>query len=771
MLEDITVVEIGSRVSTAYCGKLLVDAGAVVVKVEGPGGDPLRSRDPAYAAYLHAGKRSVTGDPPVAAVVICDDEDEDTVARARALRAENPGLVVVSMSDYGLDGPYHGRPATDFTLQAEAGIAVVHPTGDRPPVTMGIELAELVAGLSAATGAVTALLSADAGAAGIDVDVSRFEAVISTLQYPWLFAQIEHHYPYLIPQSPVPGLEKAKDGWVCVIGVTGPQWIAFKKMAAVPELDDARFDALSDRVANGTEVTSLVRRFTEQHTVAELVELGAAHRVPIVPVGTPDALADLVPFATREVFVRNPSGGFLQPRGIFRADGADGRAPGALPQVGEHNGTLTPARRAAGRGQADPRRPLRGMRVLEFGTFQAGPLVSASLAHLGADVIRVEAVNKPDLIRFTGVPPTVDRSWERSGTYIGVNLGKRAISADLSDPRGLELVRKLIACSDVVIDNFAPRVLDERGLGYEGIRRLRPDAVVVRMPAWGLTGPWRDRPGFTYTANAISGLSWMTGYPDGEPLLTATILDPVAALFSSLITVAAIRRRAQTGQGAFVEVPLCDAGLQLAAHPAITASATGRRPVRRGNRGPEAAPQGIYRCADGNWIALSVTSDAQWTRFATMPRAGWASDEKFADDAARHTRHDELDELLSQWCAASPAAELADALRSLGIPAAALGVGTDLVRHPQLVSRDRVFELEHPVAGPAQYLAPAMRYSHAPVTPPLRPAPLFGQHNREVLEELSYSADEIESFIDGTLMGDSPFGLPFRRTGTSGSAD
>jgi crotonobetainyl-CoA:carnitine CoA-transferase CaiB-like acyl-CoA transferase len=776
VLSDITVLEFGGRVSTAFCGKLLTDAGATVVKLEPSTGDPLRLSEPAYAAFLHAGKRSVSvaeggsvvdvvrGLAGQLDVIICDDDEAATVARFAALRDVNPSLVIVSMSDYGLDGSAAG-PATEFTLQAEAGVSIVHATDDRPPVVAGAELGELTAAAAAAVGVITAIMASEATdrPLGIDVDVSRYEGLLSILQYPWLSGQIEGHYPYLIPQAAVPGVELAKDGWVCVVGVTGPQWTDFKRMAGIPELDVPRYEALSDRVRLAAEVTPLIRRFTMQYTVDELVELGAKNRVPTVPVGTPETIAGLPPYASRGTYVTHPAG-FVQPRSPFRYDGADEWSPGALPALGADNHATFAGRRQRAQGHGDPQQPLAGFRVLELGTFQAGPLVTRNLAALGADVVKVEAVNRPDLIRFAGVPPTVDRSWERAGPFVGTNLGKRGITADLSTPEGLQIVEKLIARSDLVLENFLPRVLDGRGLDYDGMRRIRPDVIMVRLPAWGLDGPWRDRPGFTYSVNATSGLCELTGYPDSDPLLTGTIVDPIASLFSTFITLAAIRRRHLTGVGGLIEVPLCDAAPQLTARAIIAASATGEIPTRNGNHDATHAPQGLYLGADDAWVAVSVATDEQWQAFGDLPgTAPWASDERFRERAGRVAHAGELDERMIAFCAATPAAELIRLLRAAGVPSAPLGTGTDAINDPRLLARGRVFELDHPAIGKISYIGPPMRYSHQPVATMTMASPVFGEHNHEVLSELGYSDAEIQALIDTNAIGDSPFGMAFQR--------
>ncbi|MBF4162713.1 CoA transferase [Nocardioides acrostichi] len=778
MLDDIVVLEVGTRVSTAYAGRLLRDAGAVVARLEAPGsGDPIRTEDPAYAEYLHAGKASVTdllgaghGLADRIDVVLHDDRADvaGMLAQLRSRRrSRRRHLVVVSVSPYGLDGPHAATPANDFTMQAETGLSRVHDTGGRPSVAAGVPLAELTGGAAAAMAAVVALLADDAAESSITADVSLFEAAVSLQQYPWLQSRIEHHDPYPLPQAPVPGIEEASDGWVCIVSVTPDQWKDLARIAQVPGLADPRFDSLGGRIVHAAEVTPLIREFTRRHTVEELVEMGAAHRVPIVPVGTPGSVASLAPFAARGSFARSVSGDFVAPRSPFTVDGAVADVE-ALAAPGLDDGrdwSAGPARRRSASPDADPQRPLTGLKVVEIGTFQAGPLVTMNLASLGAEVVKIETVNRPDLIRFNGVAMTVDRAWERGGPFLGVNLGKKDVVADLADPRGLAVVRDLVAEADVVLENFGPRVLESRGLDAEGIRALNPHAVIVRMPAWGLDGPWRDRPGFTYTVNAASGMADLTGYPDGDALLSGTVVDPFAATVGSFATIAAIRRRRVTGRGASVVLPLCDVAIQLTAEAVVHESATGRVVRRTGNDRPGLCPQGAYRTADGAEVAVSVEDDAQWARLAALPWVGeWAGDPRFATTAGRAAATEELDALLSRACGALVSTEVIDDLRGIGVPASRFEVGDDLVLHPQLVARHRVVEIDHPVVGPQPYLAGPAVFTGGPSMLPTAPAPLFGQHSDEILRRLGRTDEEIARMRADGLLADSPFNAPFDRT-------
>ncbi|MFI5436244.1 CoA transferase [Rhodococcus baikonurensis] len=774
MLDDVTVLEVGDRLSTSFAGKMLRDAGATVVRVEVHARPELDAADRDFAAFLHGGKHSVlarsvqdiSSDVPGlvcrADAVVCDGNDPEILAAVRALREQQPDLIVVSISDYGLNGASPSVPATEFTLQAECGLTAVHPTGDRPPVYAGIDLGEYTAGLNAAIGIVGGLLATEAGAPAVDADVSQFESMVGVLQIPWVFSQHGHHSAYTWPQAAVPGIEKAKDGWACVVAVTPQQWIDFKALVNVPELEDPRFAELVDRQAMTAEITPLIRSFTEQYTVAELVEMGARARVPIVPVATSTTVPELPPYTTRGTFVPHPDG-FLQPRPAFRLEDDTWRI-GELAEPGRDNDVDWGSRpERVVRADADPARPLAGVRVLDFGSFQAGPLVTRNLSSYGADVIKVESVNRPDLMRFGGPLPTAPDLWERGASFTATNWGKRSVTADLKDPEGHEIVERLVAVSDLVLENFSPRVMEKAGFDVDGIRRLQPDAIVMRLPAWGLTGPWKDLPGFTYSADATSGLSDMTGYPDGEPLLTSTAYDPIAADMSTFVALAALRRKISTGRGAAVEVSLCDVAPQTTAQAVISSSRSGERIERRGNNAPGISPQGMYLASDGAWVAVSIATDENWRALADVTGgAPWVTATSRVDLTGRLADRDSIDADLCAFVGGRQSGELVAHLHSVGVPAAIMQSGMQAHQHPAVVARGRSVEVVHLVNGSKQHLASPVRLSSQPdaaLAIP-RPSPIFGEHNIEVLLELGYTNEEVQRLYKEGKIGNSPFGLP-----------
>ena len=258
-------------------------------------------------------------------------------------------------------------------------------------------------------------------------------------------------------------------------------------------------------------------------------------------------------------------------------------------------------------------RPLEGIRVVDLTSFWAGPFATQYLATLGADVIKVESAQRPDPMRFNvSVPMTTDQWYERGSLYLSVNLNKRGVTLDLTQPRGRELLLGLVATADVVIENFTPRVMEQFGLTYDTLRSVRPDLVYLRMPGWGLEGPWRDRPAFASTMEQASGMAWITGWPDGPPML-AGICDALAGVHGAFAVLAALEQRRHTGEGQQIELAMLDMSVNIAVEQILEYAAYGHLMAREGNRGPTAAPQGVYPCAQPDtWLALAVGTTGEW---------------------------------------------------------------------------------------------------------------------------------------------------------------
>jgi crotonobetainyl-CoA:carnitine CoA-transferase CaiB-like acyl-CoA transferase len=712
-LDGVRVVEVGRGIAVAYAGRLLRDLGAEVTKVDD--GDPLRHWSAATPdepvpgdgplwSFLSRGKKIVSAAPAGADVVVS------------SAGWDGPEAVVVHVTPFGLDGPLAGRVANEYTLQAWCGLMSACGTKDSPPLTMGAGLGEWAAGATAALAAVSARRSTGAGP--VSVDVAALEVMAVCLNnYPTLYREFTGNVAALSRGGDWPAVVQCKDGWVGLCLFTSQQWADFAAMAGRPDLsEDERCTSMGARSRNRPFVEEAIRPWLAENTAAEIVELGGLFRVPVAFIGNGEAIFGMEHLVERGVFAENPSG-FRQPRPPLTFH----------PPVGTPPATPTPP--------AHSRRPLEGVRVVDLTAFWAGPYTTHLLATLGADVIKVESPNRPDGMRFATVKAPTDDNWLEYGpTFHGTNPGKRSVTLDFSTDEGRALLLRLVASADVLVENFTPRVLDGTGLGYEQLRQVKPDLIMLRQPGFGLDGPWANHAAFAQTMEQTSGIAWLTGLPEGEPLVRSTI-DPITGIHGALAVVAALERRSSTGQGGLLEVPMIEVALNVAAEPIVTWSATGHRLDRQGTRGPRAVPQGVYRCAaEGDaetWVAVAIETDEQWQVLAGL--VGWGAD--LRTRAQRRARHDEIDARLSAWFAGRSRDAAADALLDAGVPAAPVWDQNLQDRLPQLQARGFNQTLTHPVAGPVPY--PSIGVRSAQLDLAYRaPAPTLGQHTDEVIGEL-----------------------------------
>jgi crotonobetainyl-CoA:carnitine CoA-transferase CaiB-like acyl-CoA transferase len=568
-------------------------------------------------------------------------------------------------------------------------------------------------------------------------------------------------FPGPLAQSiETPSIEPAADGWIGFCTYTGQQWKDFCLMIGRPELaEDERFYDAKARMDHLPFIREAIHAWTRERTVAEILETASLLRLPVAPIGNGRNALDFDHFAERGVFVESPHG-FRHPRVPYRLGSGRTRPFAAAPRPGEHGDSL---RREARRTRPPPRSegggalPLEGVRVVDLSAFWAGPVLCATLAALGADVVKVESIQRPDGMRFAGAVRN-EIMWEHSPVFHGANTGKRAVTLNLDDTEGRALLRRLVEGADALVENFSPRVMDHFGLGYEVLSRWNPRLVMLRMPAWGLEGPWRERTGFAASVEQASGLAWITGYRD-MPLIVRGACDPVGGMHALLSLLAALEVRRRTGRGQLVECALAEPALNLAAEQVIEWSAYGRLLERDGNRGPAAAPQGVYRCrGEDAWVAVSVASDAQWAGLSrALGDPPFSRDAALANAAGRRAAHDAIDAALLAWCAERTPEEAAESLRAEGVAAEWLANAHFLLPNPQLEARGFFHELEHPFAGRLRYPGLPMRFSAIDPRKLMTPPPTLGQHNDEVLGgELGLARDELSRLRAAKVIGSRP---------------
>lgn len=411
--------------------------------------------------------------------------------------------------------------------------------------------------------------------------------------------------------------------------------------------------------------------------------------------------------------------------------------------------------------------PLGDLRAIVLTQAWAGSFATELLGLLGADVIQIEARKRPDSWR-TGYEspmpvelhavPSAHHAWNCSGLYNAVNLNKRAITLDLSQPDGLRLLRELIPLADIVAENFTPRVMGNLGLDYDSLTALRPDLILLSLSAYGASGPWRDVPGIGGTIEPTSGMSGLNGYSDGPPMNSGSMLpDAVAGYYGLAALMTALHQRDRTGEGQHIDLSMMEANFTAVGDASLEFASTGRVRGRRGNRHPSHAPHGIYATLDGEWLALAAESDQQWLAICTTAgRDDWASDPRFVERESRKTHEDELDALIGPWLAGEKAAALEGRLLAAGVPAAVVADSRSVAQDPALRARDVVVDVEHPEMGSWPHPGFPFRFESGPLSIE-RAAPTLGQHTSEVLGELlGVDEDEYARLVREGISGETP---------------
>lgn len=786
-LRELRVVEISNRIAGSYAGKLLTDAGAHVRKIEPPQGDWLRrytatcspvahgATSPLYS-YLNAGKRSMTFAPGSArfraelagAEVIIVTAGPAGAAELgidpAQLLADAPRTIVVTISDFGWTGPHADRAASEFTLQAWAGSPGFRGDPAGPPIAIGGDLGEYMGGAFAAFAALAVRRRVENGGTGEHLDLSMLEALTLMQSSEWLHSQLLG-VPPVSRTTEVPSIEPAKDGYVGITMVTGQQWLDFLAMVECPELEEIeqlRFQI--GRWAYRDLIREHIRPWLAQRTVAEIVELGQLFRLPIAALGNGATIRATEYAVQRGVFLPNPAG-FHQPRAPWLmsvcapAPIGGTAAPGADNDEPAWCATETPESRA-------PRpRPLAGLRIVDLTAFWAGPAATHLLAAFGADVVKVESIQRPDGIRYSGgMRKDVDDWWEYGWVFHAMNTNKRSITLDLGSDEGRRLFTRLVAGADVVIENFSPRVMEQFGLTADVLLELNPKLVVARMPAFGLDGPWRERVGFAPTMEQLAGLAWVTGVADAPPVTPRGACDPLAGVHAAFAVLAALSFAERTGTGQQVELPMLETVLNATAIQAIEAEVFGKTLSRRGNRGHGGVLQNLYRCAGApatdDWIAVTVRDDDQWRALVeVMQRPEWCA-EDLATFEGRRARADDIDARLQQWFAAQPLASTVERLAAAGVPAAPVVSPSLVTENPQLRARGFFEEMQHSSVGSALYPCPPFASLSGQDRWLLRPPPLLGEHNAEVLRERCGVTDEqLSALAASGVIGTRPKGL------------
>ncbi|MEE9280534.1 MAG: CoA transferase [Myxococcota bacterium] len=786
---DLVISEIAGSVAGAYAAKLFADYGARVLKIEPPGGDPLRLAGEDWGgvgtlfAYLNTSKRSrvldLTGDAGRAELrqwlarsdLVIESSAPDPLEPV-TLRHDDPRLVKVYISPFGGSGPYAGYRSNEFTDDAIGGHLYLNGEPEREPITRPGHHSEYQAGVQAFIGGLAALRARELTGRGQTVEVSHFEGMATLHQHT---TTMWTHAGHVLKREgnaqpgfwhPV-GVYPCKDGYVALALPAGTYVEPFLAAAGLSEiLADPRFSDDLSRGQHKREFDAAILPWLMQHTAAEIVQIGQQVFTPVGPVPTLLELLRDEHLEARGYWttVGGKSRPLLYPRGPFRiADHEPSLEPPAAlddfgdPRTGSFGDPRTEWGTAGDPGRTGPDDPgsggepaslsdgpLQGIRVLDLTRVWAGPLAGRFLADLGADVIIVEApwgrgrrevpAAAAGITHLYPDNEVGERPWNRNGGYNKLARNKRAVALRLDDPRGKDLFEGLVGRADVVLENYSPRVMPQLGLGFGRLLELNPHIIHVAMPGYGSWGPSKDWVAFGPLIESGAGLSGLMGYADSGPYRSGIAWpDPVSGINAVAATLVALRDREADPErrGRAVEVPMIEAMTTFVGDVLLAAQVRGTDAPRLGNRSPTRAPQGCYPCTgDDRWIAISITSDGEWAALCAL--AGLAPSFRRMDLAARLAHHDAIDRELATWTRAQHARALMQELQDRGLIACAASDARDLVEDPHLAARDFWAELDHPDAGRHPFPGIAIRLAETPATF-RRPAPGLGEHNAEVL--------------------------------------
>ena len=789
-LEGVKVLELGHMVSAAYATKLMADLGADVIKVEEPQGDVARQRGPFPGGQadpeksglflaLNTNKRSITLD-------ISQDADRLTSLIAQtdilihnyspavmvqhgiayeAFRQINPRLVMCSITPFGLTGPHKDYKSYELTMAHAGGWAWLGPGAsnepDLPPLKTFGQQCDFQGGLAGAMTSLAAYQRALETGQGEHIDLSVQSYIASILEQNFVYyTYLDRVASRLGRRQLYPwGIFQCQDGLIFLITAEEDQWQRLVELMGNPEWASWEiFQDMYNRSKNHDVLKMYLEEWMSGWKVEDLFQAGQEQRICFAPMLSMPLLAKQDQLHARNFFVdvEHPRAGkltYLGPPYQLKEPWWQIRRP--APLLGEHNSEVLtevlndfPSSVLTSNSQSPtphPGLPLAGIRVADFTWVWAGPHGAMQLAHLGAEVIKIESEVHTDMTRRVRLPPTgMKHGPNRSGVFNQWSQGKKSFQLNLGTPKGLELAKELIKTCDVVMDNFATGVMENLGLSYEELTQLNPNIIVASISGYGHSGPQKNYMGYGPAIAPLTGVSALTGHPGGPPQeLGISYGDPNGGINAAVAICAALASRKRTGKGQYMDVSLWDAMAVLVPEGWMDYAMNGTEPQRIGNRDPLMAPHNCYRCeGEDEWVSIACGTEEEWQALCeTIGQPQLARDARFQTAADRKANEDALDQIVTDWTLRHTKWDVTKLLQAVGVAAFPSMNSKDLAEDAHLNARGFFAQLEHPEVGARIHAGIPWLLTESS-NGVRSPAPLLGQHTDEVMRDILGYEDE-----------------------------
>jgi len=733
--------------------RILGDLGATVIRVGAEDGS-LRGR------VWDAGKALA---PPeeLDRLLAAADVVITTPSAPGALKVDRqraPQAVWVDVTPFGLDGPRSEWRASDLGVMASSGNMYATGDPDRPPVRCTEPTSYCHGGPETALAALSALSSGRPQ----HVDLSLQETVlIANMGAAGRYARTPDR-----GQRAGANIGRSREIWPCADGFVSfglrggkariPTLNLITKLVSEAGIEASALTERDWTAYNHNTVTDEELRAIEEpigeyfstRTMSELYAIACETNLMLAPINSSKEI-----LASEQLRSRNFFGPYADiadfPVTFVQARDRDGVVEPVRPRTDAvfARSPLSDNEKRAKNGDGDDESAWAGTNILEFGSGAAGPIASRYFAEHGATVIKLESRSRPDFLRTYS-----KHGLDHADMFDALNAGKLGLTLNLKHPRGLELAKRLVnEWADAVTENFAPKAMKSFGLDYDTLSADKPDLVMLSACLLGQTGPHRNYPGFGSQGSALSGFTFLTGWPDREPVGPfATITDSLAPRFAATALAAGLLYRRRTGRGVYLDLSQVEAAAWSLSPWLVEYAVNGVIRGRDGNRSDRAVPHGAFPCAgDDRWVAVAAWDDEQWGDLAALIGV---DDPKLATLEGRLERVEEVEAAVAEWTRTRAADDIAEQLQSMGIEAVPVQDFADVFNDPQLAARGHFVEHEHPKMGRGSYEHSGFRLSHAP-SGHKAASPILGQHTEHVLGDiLGLSAREREALAaDGVL--------------------